>query len=107
MLDSCKKFKYQDYFLNYLQLFQYISLKVLLYRLSQYYTRSGDCIIEILVGLSRTIHTYIHTYNTFAVPVITLTVGILDWTKKEIRQLDITTRKILNYTGQENWEEED
>ena len=38
-------------------------------------------------------------HNTFAVPVITLTVGILDWTKEEIRQLDITTRKILNYTG--------
>ena len=38
-------------------------------------------------------------HNTFAVPVITPTVGILDWTKEEIRQLDITTRKILNYTG--------
>ena len=38
-------------------------------------------------------------HNTFAVPVITLTVGILDWTKEEIIQLDITTRKILNYTG--------
>ena len=38
-------------------------------------------------------------HNTFAVPVITPTVGILDWTKEEIRQLDITTRKTLNYTG--------
>ena len=38
-------------------------------------------------------------HNTFAVPVITPTVGILDWTNEEIRQLHITTRKILNYTG--------
>ena len=35
------------------------------------------------------------THNTFAVPVISYTVGILDWTKKEIQDLDITIRKYL------------
>ena len=38
-------------------------------------------------------------HNSFAVPIITPTVGILNWTKKEISDLDITTRKIMNMAG--------
>ena len=38
-------------------------------------------------------------HNTLAVPVITPTIGILQWTKKEICDIDIATRKILSYTG--------
>ena len=38
-------------------------------------------------------------HNTFAVPIITSTVGILDWTKKEIEDLDIMTRKMMTMTG--------
>ena len=38
-------------------------------------------------------------HNTFAIPVLTPTIGILNWTKQEIRDLDIATRKILTYTG--------
>ena len=38
-------------------------------------------------------------HNTFAIPVISLTIGIINWTKQEIRNLDIATRKILTYTG--------
>ena len=38
-------------------------------------------------------------HNSFAVPIITPTVGILGWTKKEISDLDITTRKIMNMAG--------
>ena len=38
-------------------------------------------------------------HNTFALPVLTLTFGILDRTIREIENLDITTRKILNMTG--------
>ena len=38
-------------------------------------------------------------HNSFAVPIITPTVGILNWTKKEISDLDIATRKIMNMAG--------
>ena len=38
-------------------------------------------------------------HNTFAVPIITQTAGILDWTKKEIEDLDIMTRKTITMTG--------
>ena len=38
-------------------------------------------------------------HNTFAIPVLMPTIGILNWTKQEIRDLDIVTRKILTYTG--------
>ena len=38
-------------------------------------------------------------HNIFAVPVFTLTFGILDWTKDEIQNIDIRTRKILTCTG--------
>ena len=38
-------------------------------------------------------------HNTFAVPVITPTVGIIDWTIEDIKNLDIKTRKILTMTG--------
>ena len=34
-------------------------------------------------------------HNTFAVPVLVPTFGILDWTKKEVEDIDIKTRKIL------------
>ena len=38
-------------------------------------------------------------HNGFAVPVITPTIGILNWNKKDISDLDITTRNILTMTG--------
>ena len=41
-------------------------------------------------------------HNTFALPVLTPTFGILDWTIREIENLDITTRKILNMIGNFN-----
>ena len=41
-------------------------------------------------------------HNTFALPVLTPTFGILDWTICETENLDITTRKILNMTGNFN-----
>ena len=41
-------------------------------------------------------------HNTFALPVLTPTFGILDWTIREIENLDITTRKILKMTGKFN-----
>ena len=37
--------------------------------------------------------------NTFVLPVLTPTFGILDCTIREIENLDISTRKILNMTG--------
>ena len=41
----------------------------------------------------------ITAHNTFAIPVITPTIGIINWTEQEIRNLDIATRGILTYTG--------
>ena len=38
-------------------------------------------------------------HNIFAIPVFTLTFGILDWTKDEIQHIDTRTRKILTCTG--------
>ena len=38
-------------------------------------------------------------HNIFAVPVFTSTFGIFDWTKDEIQNIDIRTRKILTFTG--------
>ena len=39
-------------------------------------------------------------HNAFAIPVVTPTIGILKWTKKEINDLDIATRKIIMMTGE-------
>ena len=47
-----------------------------------------------LNGLNKSI-----AHNAFDVPVITPTIGILNWTKTEISDLDITTRKILTMAG--------
>ena len=41
----------------------------------------------------------ITAHNTFAIPVISPTKRMINWTKQEIRNLDIATRKILTYTG--------
>ena len=41
-------------------------------------------------------------HNTFAPPVLTPTFGILNWNICETENLDITTRKILNMTGNFN-----
>ena len=41
-------------------------------------------------------------HNTFSLPALTLTFGILDCTVREIENLDITMRKILNMTGNFN-----
>ena len=38
-------------------------------------------------------------HNTFAVPVLVPTFGILDWNKKEIEDIDIKTRKMLTSGG--------
>ena len=38
-------------------------------------------------------------HNTFAVPVLLPTFGILNWTKLEIEQIDIKTRKLLTLSG--------
>ena len=41
----------------------------------------------------------ITAHNTFAVPLITPTIGILNWTRKEIEDMDKATRRIMCYTG--------
>ena len=41
----------------------------------------------------------VQAHNVFAVPVLTGTFGVLDWTKDEISNIDIKTRKLLTCTG--------
>jgi hypothetical protein len=41
----------------------------------------------------------ITAHNTFAIPVLTPTFGILDWTKKEVEQMDVKTRKLFCLFG--------
>jgi len=41
----------------------------------------------------------IQAINTYAMPVVTYTAGILDWNKKEIQDLDRMTRKTMNMYG--------
>ena len=38
-------------------------------------------------------------HNTFAIPVIKTTVGIIDWTIEEIKEINVRTRKQLTTTG--------
>ena len=38
-------------------------------------------------------------HNTFALPTVTSTVGILEWSIKKINDTNIKTRKILTMTG--------
>ena len=38
-------------------------------------------------------------HNTFAIPVLTTTVGIIDWTIEEIKETDVRARKQLTTTG--------
>ena len=38
-------------------------------------------------------------YNSLATPIITPTVGIIDWTIDDIEQIDINTLKIFSVTG--------
>ena len=44
-------------------------------------------------------HNKVMAYNTFAVPVLVPTFGILDWTKNEVENIDIRTRKMLTHSG--------
>jgi len=41
----------------------------------------------------------IQAINTYAVPVVTYTAGIIGWNKREIQQLDKMTRKTMNMHG--------
>lgn len=40
------------------------------------------------------------SHNTFALPVLTPTFGILRWTKEELEGIDIKTRKLLTLLGE-------
>ena len=42
-------------------------------------------------------------HNCFAVPVLTPTFGILDWTDQNVKDIGIGTSKILNMTSNFNW----
>ena len=61
---------------------------------TEYYRRVRKIWNSELFGKNK-----ITAHNTFAIPVLTPTFGILDWTKKEIEQIDVKTRKLLNMSG--------
>ena len=43
--------------------------------------------------------TKVNAHNTFALPILTPIFGVLNWTKEELAQIDVKTRKILTQTG--------
>ena len=62
--------------------------------MKEYYRRIRKIWTSELYSQNKTI-----AHNIFAIPVITPTIGILNWTKDEIEQIDIKTRKILTSCG--------
>ena len=61
---------------------------------SEYFRRVGKIWCSELSGYNKYI-----AHNAFALPVLTSTFDILDWTKDEIKTMDIKTRNVLNMTG--------
>ena len=62
--------------------------------LSEYYKRIKKIWSSELYARNK-----VNAHNTFALPLLTPTFGILNWTKDELAQIDIKTRKILCMTG--------
>ena len=62
--------------------------------LNEYFRRIRKIWSSELFSNNKTI-----THNIFAIPIITPTIGILNWTKAELEQIDIKTRKILTSSG--------
>ena len=60
----------------------------------EYFSRVKTIWLSELSAFNKTI-----AHNAFATPVITPTIGILDWTIQEIKDIDIRTRKMLSVTG--------
>ena len=60
----------------------------------EYYNRVRKIWRSELYGRNK-----VQAHNVFAVPILTGTFGIVDWTKDEIAAIDIKTRKILTCTG--------
>ena len=60
----------------------------------EYYRRVKKIWISQLNSKNKTI-----AHNCFAIPVLTPTLGILDWTLEEIEKIDMRTRKILCMAG--------
>ncbi|XP_057295655.1 uncharacterized protein LOC130624072 [Hydractinia symbiolongicarpus] len=61
---------------------------------SEYFKRVRKIWCSELSGYNKYI-----AHNSFALPVLRPTFGILNWTKDEIKAIDIKTRKVLNMTG--------
>ena len=59
----------------------------------EYFTRTRKIWSSELSAYNKVI-----AHNAFAVPVLIPTIGVLDWTIGEIKDIDIKTRKILTLT---------
>ena len=59
----------------------------------EYFTRTRKIWSSELSAYNKVI-----AHNAFAVPVLIPTIGVLDWTTSEIKDIDIKTRKILTLT---------
>ena len=62
--------------------------------LREYYKRVRKIWKSELYGNNKVI-----AHNIFAIPVTTPTFGILNWTKEELEQIDVKTRKLLTVSG--------
>ena len=61
---------------------------------SEYFKRVRKIWCSELSGYDKYI-----AHNASALPVLTPRFGILDWTKEEIKNMDLKTRKVLHMTG--------
>ena len=62
--------------------------------LKEHFIRVRKIWSSVLFSNNKTI-----AHNIFSIPIITPTIGILNWTKDELEQIDIKTRKILTSSG--------
>ena len=62
---------------------------------------SNECLSQVKKKWSSELSAFNKTiaHNAFTTPVITPTIGILDWKIQEIKEIDIRTRKNLSVTG--------
>ena len=59
----------------------------------EYFTRTRKIWSSELIAYNKVVG-----HNAFAVPVLIPTIGVLDWTIGEIKDIDIKTRKIITLT---------
>ena len=53
--------------------------------------------VKLLVNSELYTDNLVEGINTWAIGVVRYSAGVLDWTKEDLRQMDVKTRKMLSY----------